>query len=152
MLQCFSASVLQCISASVLQCISGSVLQCFSSSVHQCFSASVHQCFSASGESAFALTLHPVAERIKRETSHLLINAWYLDDGTLCGTPDDLLRALNIVEEDGLARGLNLNRLKSLLHIPEGANDSHNPLPAEISHLQIGLPPLRFPCWPCHLL
>ena len=53
------------------------------------------------GPLCFALTLHPIVERIKREVPHLLINAWYLDDGSLCGSPDDLLRALKIVEEDG---------------------------------------------------
>ena len=84
--------------------------------------------------------LHPVVERIKREVPHLLISAWYLDDGNLCGNPDDLLRALKIVEEDGPARGLNLNRLKSLLHIPDDADVSHNPLHAEIPISRSGSP------------
>ena len=48
----------------------------------------------------------------------LLINAWYLDDGTLCGSATDLHAALTIIEEDGPTRGLHLNRSKSLLHIP----------------------------------
>ena len=49
----------------------------------------------------FALTLHSVIEKIKREVPDLLINVWYLDDGTLCGSSDDLLKALNIIEEEG---------------------------------------------------
>ena len=40
-----------------------------------------------------------------------MINAWYLDDGTLCGSANDLCAALRIIEEDGPARGLHLNRL-----------------------------------------
>lgn len=55
----------------------------------------------ALGPLGFALTLQPIVERIKREVPNLHINVWYLDDGTLCGFPYDLLRALRIVEEAG---------------------------------------------------
>ena len=71
-----------------------------------------------------------------------------MDDGSICGNPDDLLRALKIVEEDGPARGLNLNRLKSLLHIPEDADVSHNPLPAEIPISRSGFHLLGSPVGP----
>ena len=81
------------------------------------------------GPLAFSLALHPIVERIKREVPGLLINAWYLDDGTLCGTADDLKAALEIIEEDGLSRGLQLNRGKSLLYIPEDSASARNPLP-----------------------
>ena len=63
-----------------------------------------------------ALALHPIVEKIKREVPGLLINAWYLDDGTLCGCAGDLTSALDIIETEGPARGLHLNRSKSLLH------------------------------------
>ena len=66
----------------------------------------------------FVLGLHPVIERIKREVPGLIVNAWYLDDGILCGSASDLSAALEIIEEAGPARGLFLNRGKSLLHIP----------------------------------
>ena len=49
----------------------------------------------------------------------LALNAWYLDDGTLMGSPEDLAAALRIIEEDGPSVGLHLNRAKSLLFIPE---------------------------------
>ncbi len=49
------------------------------------------------GPLGFALTLQPIVERIKTEVPDLRINAWYLDDGTLCGTPTDLAEALRIV-------------------------------------------------------
>ena len=67
------------------------------------------------GPLGFALVLQPIIERIKREVPGLKINAWYLDDGTLVGSPHDLLAALQIVEEEGPPRGLHLNRQKSLL-------------------------------------
>ena len=102
------------------------------------------------GPLCFALSLHSIVERIKREVPHLLINAWYLDDGTLCGSPDDLLRALKIVKEDGPAKGLNLNMLKSLFYIPEEADISHNPLPVEIPITRSGFCLLGSPVGPPH--
>ena len=69
----------------------------------------------------FALTLQPIGERIKSEVPSLLCNVWYLDDGTLCGTPQDLDAALKIIEEEGAPRGLHLNHQKSLLYtFPRG--------------------------------
>ena len=84
------------------------------------------------GPLCFALTLQPIVERIKREVPSLLCNAWYLDDGTLCGTPQDLAAALKIIEEEGPLRGLHLNRHKSLLYIPPGDDLGNNPLPQDI--------------------
>ena len=48
----------------------------------------------------FALVLQPVIEQIKKEVLDLLLNAWYLDDRTLCGAADNLKTPLAIVEED----------------------------------------------------
>lgn len=42
-----------------------------------------------------------------------------LGTGTLCGSLSDLKLALDIIEEDGPARGLLLNRNKSLLFAPQ---------------------------------
>ena len=84
------------------------------------------------GPLCFALTLQPIVERIKREVPSLLCNAWYLDDGTLCGTPQDLAAAMKIIEEEGPPRGLHLNRHKSLLYIPPGDDLGNNPLPHDI--------------------
>ena len=80
------------------------------------------------GPLCFALTLQPIVERIKREVPSLVCNVWYLDDGTLCGTPQDLDAALKIIEEEGPPRGLHLNRQKSLLYIPPGDDLGNNPL------------------------
>ena len=49
----------------------------------------------------FASALQPIVERIQREVPGLLINAWYLDDRTLCGSPHDLAGALSIIETEG---------------------------------------------------
>ena len=77
------------------------------------------------------MALHPIVEKTKVEVPNLNINVWFLDDGTLCGSPDDLLKALLLVEEDGPSRGLLLNRQKSLLSISEDSSAS-NLLPSEI--------------------
>ena len=84
------------------------------------------------GPLGFALTLHPVIERIHQEVPGLRINAWYLDDGTLVGSPSDLKAALQIIETEGPNRGLHLNRGKSLLFIPAGSDSSLNQLPSDI--------------------
>ena len=77
------------------------------------------------GPLGFALSLHPIVEKIKDHVPGLLINAWYLDDGTLCGTLDDLCAAFSIIEAEGPSRGLFLNRSKPLLHAPANFSDSH---------------------------
>ena len=66
------------------------------------------------------------------EVPHLLANVWYMDDGILCGSGDDLLKALDIGEEIGPSRGLQLNRHKSLLYIPPTDRSTTNPLPSDI--------------------
>ena len=53
----------------------------------------------------FALTVQPIAMRIKRELPNLLCNVWYLDDVTICGSPQNLAAALKIIEKDILRRG-----------------------------------------------
>ena len=51
------------------------------------------------GPLGFALTLHSVIEKVTSEIQGQLANAWYLDDDTLCGSPDDLNLALSVIEE-----------------------------------------------------
>ena len=65
------------------------------------------------GPLGFALALHPVVSRIKHKAPSLLLNSWYLDDGTLCGSLDNLATALAITESEGPPWGLILNRSKS---------------------------------------
>ena len=70
------------------------------------------------GPLGFALVLHSVIEKIKESVPGLLINVWYLDDGTLCGTEQELAIALSIIELEGPPRGLFLNKSKSLIYTP----------------------------------
>ena len=100
------------------------------------------------GPLGFALTLHPVVERIKAEVPALALNAWYLDDGTLVGSPGDLSAALHIVESEGPAVGLHLNRGKSLVYIPEGCDASLSPLPPEVPVTRVGFCLLGCPIGP----
>ena len=82
------------------------------------------------GPLGFALALHPIIERIQAEVPGLLANAWYLDDGTLCGSPDNLAKAFDIVEEDGPA--LLLNHHKSHLFVPHNSVPLRHLLPSDI--------------------
>ena len=90
------------------------------------------------GPLLFFLTLHPIVERTKREGPDLNVNVWYLDDGTLWGNPNNLLRALRIVEEDGPARRMFLNKGKLLLYVPANLYAPDNPLPPEITMCRTG--------------
>ena len=86
------------------------------------------------GPLGFALALQPIVHRIEREVPGLLVNTWYLDDGTLCGSLEDLAAALSIIESEGPPRGLLLNRSKSLIASPANSSVDH-PLPS------------AFTCW-----
>ena len=100
------------------------------------------------GPLGFALSLHPLIEKIRDEVPGLSLNAWYLDDGTLMGHPEDLAAALQIVEREGPLLGLHRNRGKSLLFIPKEADHSQSPLPADIPVTRRGFSLLGCPIGP----
>ncbi len=54
------------------------------------------------GPLGFTLTLQHIVDLIQSEVPGLSINAWYIDDGTLVGSPNDLLSALEIIERVSL--------------------------------------------------
>ena len=54
-----------------------------------------------------------------------MFNGWYLDDGILCGNPDDLTKAFQIIEEFGLSINLKLNLSKCLLYLPPSSDISN---------------------------
>ena len=89
-----------------------------------------------------------MVERIKAEVPNLTINSWFLDDGTLMGSPEDLTAALNIVEAEGPALGLHLNRSKSLLFIPQEEDSTVSSLPSEIPITRQGFTLLGCPIGP----
>ena len=100
------------------------------------------------GPLGFALTLQPLIEKLKASVAGLGLNVWYLDDGTLMGSPDDLAVALQILERDGPPLGLHLNRGKSLLFIPEDADADQSPLPPDIPITRHGFSLLGCPVGP----
>ena len=66
------------------------------------------------GPLGFALALQPIVDSIQAKVPNLKLNAWFLDDGVLIGSPADLSLALAIIEQEGPPRGLRLNRSKCL--------------------------------------
>ena len=51
-----------------------------------------------------------VVEKIQAEAPNLRINIWYLDDGSLCRSTNNLQSALAIIEREGPLRGMFLNK------------------------------------------
>ena len=100
------------------------------------------------GPLGFALTLHPIIKRIRAEVPSLALNAWYLDNGTLVGSTQDLSAALHIVESAGPSIGLHLNRGKSLLFIPNVCDSSLSTLPSEVPVTRNGFCLLGCPIGP----
>ena len=100
------------------------------------------------GTLGFALPLYPIIMLIKEEVPNFKVNAWYLDDSTLCGSPSDLVRALEIIEEMSAQRDLSLNRAKSFLYIPPDADTFENTLLKEIPICRKGFTLLGCPIGP----
>lgn len=59
------------------------------------------------GPILFALTLHPIILQTKTE-----LNLWYLDDGTIAGSSQNVLDAFNQIKESSEAIGLQINQKK----------------------------------------
>ena len=57
----------------------------------------------------FALTLQPIILKILDEVPSLKTNSWFLDDGILAGTREELVKAVRILLEEGPAHGLQLS-------------------------------------------
>ena len=57
----------------------------------------------------FCLAWQRVVEKLPPS---LKINVWYLDDGHLVGTPDDLIAASKIISEEGAKLGIKVNAAK----------------------------------------
>ena len=57
----------------------------------------------------FSLVLQPIIDTLEERVPGLKVNAWYLDDGTLVGTLDQLQEVVDILMEKGPRRGLILS-------------------------------------------
>ena len=64
---------------------------------------------------------------------HLLLEAWYLDDGVLAGERSAVLRALQLIEELGPHLGLNLNFSKCEVCLVGGGGGGGGQLPISTS-------------------
>ena len=85
------------------------------------------------GPLAFSTLLQPIIEQIQRDVPGLCLNGWYLDDGILSGSFEDLQSALHIIENLGPPRGLHLNRSKCLLFVPPELGSPPSSFPASTS-------------------
>ena len=88
----------------------------------------VHSCCGVQQDDPLgvSLTLHPIIKRTRTAIPTLALNAWYLNDGMLLGSPEDLSASLHIVEFDGPSTGLHFNYTKSLLFIPSAGTSFHS--------------------------
>ena len=69
------------------------------------------------GPSFFALSLRACCSRLKAERA--LLSVWYLDDGTLAGPCQDVLRGWEIIREEAAKIGLRVNLGKCELFAPQ---------------------------------
>ena len=58
----------------------------------------------------FCLVLQLIVDTIEEEESDLILNAWYLDDGHIVGTKEELSRVVDIIVKKGELMGLTLSR------------------------------------------
>ena len=57
----------------------------------------------------FCLVLKLVVDAIEEEVSSLILNAWYLDDGHIIGSKEELAQVVDIIVREGKSRGLTLS-------------------------------------------
>ena len=57
----------------------------------------------------FSLVLQSLVNLIKERVPSLMLNAWYLDDGTLIGTVEELQAVVDMVKVEGPSKGLILS-------------------------------------------
>ena len=85
------------------------------------------------GPLLFSLVLHPLALKIEAEFPNLDLCVWYLDDGTIIGSVEDVHKVFELIQKEGPARGLHLNVKKNEIWWPSRA--SSDPFPAEVDRI-----------------
>ena len=96
----------------------------------------------------FSLNLQPVVEQVEEEVPNLDLNEWYLDDGTMVGSVEDLQKVVDVLQREGPVRGLFLStsttvsrgsRPKSTVWSPGDQGQAENPLARGIPRIQEGV-------------
>jgi hypothetical protein len=77
--------------------------------------------------------LHPLALKIEAEFPNLDLCVWYLDDGTIIGSVEDVHKVFELIQKDGPALGLHLNVKKNEIWWPNRA--SSDPFPADVDRV-----------------
>jgi hypothetical protein len=86
------------------------------------------------GPLLFSIVLNQLTDKIQLSCPILLLNKWFCDDGTMIGSREEVVKALNIIIEEGESLGLILNLNKCEIHWPSG--DQSFPLfPGDIKRL-----------------
>jgi len=85
------------------------------------------------GPLLFSLVLHPLALKIEAEFPDLDLCVWYLDDGTIIGSVEDVHKVFELIQAEGPALGLHLNVKKNEIWWPNRA--SPDPFPADVDRV-----------------
>ena len=83
------------------------------------------------GPLLFSLVVLDLLDEIANDVSNLLLQMWYLDDGTFIGSRESILSLLSALQSNGPKYGLHLNLSKCEVFWPTG-NQSFPELPPEI--------------------
>ena len=84
----------------------------------------------------FCLVLRLLINQIKNDCPHLDLNVWYLDDGSLVGSIDDIVKALEIISQRGPSYGLHVNLAKC--QVVWFASPTNDPLPPTLQRYNVG--------------
>lgn len=81
------------------------------------------------GPFLFSVALHKLVLRISERVPSLLLHAWYLDDGIFCGSSEDVLVVLKMIEDSASWLGLTINYRKCELFSLSSLKDFPNDIP-----------------------
>ena len=92
------------------------------------------------GPFLFSLTLQPIVKMIKEQVPALCANDWYLDDGALAGSVQEIQHVIDILQTHGPEKGLYLFALKTTVWSPSSeiriGLDQTDPLARGVSLVQ----------------
>ena len=73
------------------------------------------------GPALFSLVIQEIINAIQKECPNLKLNQWYLDDGVIAGTAEEVATALSIIQDMGPELGMDLNLMKNAAICPSGS-------------------------------